>query len=288
MADTYPATVTRTVAAPHSPTTATVAAPPVRRRRLGPGRPIPYGRAIGPVLLLAVWVVASATAVLDPRILSAPWTVVATAADLIESGKLQDSVATSLQRAALGFLFGGVAGVTLAVAAGLSRVGEAVIDGPVQIKRAIPSLGLIPLLILWLGIGETFKVVVIALGVAVTMYVQTHAALTGIDSRFVELAQVQGYSRWQFLRHVVVPGALPGFFIGLRLGVTGSWLSLIVLEQINATSGIGYLMYQAQNYAQTEIIVVGLAVYGLFGFFSDAALRLVERRVLSWRRTLTS
>jgi sulfonate transport system permease protein len=286
MTDTYPARATQPVPARRTATPVTPR--PVSRRRLGPGRSIPYGRAVGPILLLAGWAAASATGALDPRILSAPWTVVATAADLIESGKLQSSVATSLQRAAFGFVFGGVAGVALAIAAGLSRIGEAVIDGPVQIKRAIPSLGLIPLLILWLGIGETFKIVVIAIGVAVTMYIQTHSALTGIDSRYVELAEVQGYSRWQFLRHVVIPGALPGFFIGLRLSVTGSWLSLIVLEQINATSGIGYLMYQAQNYAQTEIIVVGLAVYGLFGFFSDAVLRLTERRVLSWRRTLSS
>jgi sulfonate transport system permease protein len=104
----------------------------------------------------------------------------------------------------------------------------------------------------------------------------------------VELAETVGLTRLRFIRKVVLPGALPGVFIGLRLAVTGSWLSLVVLEQINATSGIGYLMFQAQNYAQTDVIVVGLIVYGLFGFLSDAALRIVERRVLQWRRTLSS
>ena len=162
------------------------------------------------------------------------------------------------------------------------------IDGPVQIKRAIPTIGLIPLLILWLGINETFKVVTIAIAVAVTMYVQAYAGLTGIDSRYVELAQVQGYRRWQFLRHVVLPGALPGWFVGLRLSVTTAWIVLITLEQINALSGVGYLMGQAQQYAQTDVIVVGLTVYGVFGFASDTLIRIVERRVLSWRRTLTS
>ena len=258
------------------------------RRRLGPGRPIPYGRVIGPVLVLAAWAAASATSVLDPRLLSAPWTVVGTAGDLIADGTLQQHVAASLQRAAAGFVIGVLVGTALALAAGISRVGEALIDGPVQIKRAIPVIGLIPLLILWLGINETFKIVVIVIGVAVTMYMQTYAGLTGIDSRYVELAEVQNYTRWQFLRHVVFPGALPGFFVGLRLAVTGSWLILITVEQINALSGIGYMMAQAQLYAQTDIIVVGLAVYGIFGFTSDALLRIVERRVLSWRRTLTS
>jgi sulfonate transport system permease protein len=257
-----------------------------RKRRLGLGKPIPYGRLLGPLLLIGLWSAASASGLLDPRVLSAPWTVVETGARLIEDGTLPDGIATSLRRAAIGFLFGGLVGTSLAVAAGLSRIGEALIDGSVQVKRAIPTLGLIPLLILWLGIGEAFKIVIIALGVAITLYIQTYSSLTGIDSRYVELAEVVGLNRWQFVRKVVFPGALPGFFVGLRLGVTGSWLALVVLEQINATSGIGYLMFQAQNYGQTEVILVGLVVYGLFGFASDALLRVVERKVLSWRRTL--
>jgi sulfonate transport system permease protein len=258
------------------------------RRRLGRGRPIPYGRAIGPLLLLAVWSGASAAGVLDPRKLSAPWTVVATAADLWRNGTLGSNVAASLQRAAIGCLLGIVIGTVLAVLSGVSRIGGALIDGPVQIQRAIPIIGLAPLLILWLGINEGFKIAVIALGVSITMYVQTYAGLTGIDSRYVELAEVQEYTRREFLQHVVFPGALPGFFVGLRLAVTVSWLILITVEQINALSGIGYMMSQAQLYAQTDVIVVGLAVYGVFGFTSDALLRLIERKVLAWRRTLTS
>ncbi|MET9229568.1 ABC transporter permease [Lentzea sp. NPDC003310] len=269
------------------PAALTTPATPTRRRRLGLGRPIPYGRVLGPALIIAVWSVASATGALDPRILSAPWTIVHTGIELTANGKLPESILTSLQRAALGFFFGATAGTLLAIASGLSRVGEALIDGTVQVKRAIPSLGLIPLLILWLGIGEEFKVVVIAVTIATIMYLQTHAALTGIDSRYVELAEAVGLRRSQYVRKVVFPGALPGFFLGLRLAVTASWLSLVVLEQINATSGIGYLMFQAQNYGQTDVIVVGLVVYGLFGFVSDALLRVIERRALAWRRTLS-
>ncbi|NJC72271.1 ABC transporter permease [Planosporangium thailandense] len=262
-------------------------AAPGRRRRLGLGRPIPYGRVLGPVVLLAAWSAASAAGLLDPRVLPAPWTVVGTVRRLIEAGTLQDSLLVSLRRAALGFAIGAVVGVALALVAGLSRLGEAVVDGWMQVQRAVPTLGLIPLMILWLGIGEAFKVVIIALVVAITLYIQTHAGLTSIDNRYVELAETIGLNRLRFIRAVVLPGALPGLFIGLRLAVTSSWISLVVLEQINATSGIGYLMFQAQNYAQTDVIVVGLIIYGLFGFLSDAALRLAERRVLSWRRTLS-
>ncbi|MGW8797457.1 ABC transporter permease [Streptomyces sp. NPDC055775] len=256
------------------------------RRRLGPGRSLPFGRLIGPVLVVAVWWGASAVGYLDPRILSGPGAVVSTATDLIQSGRLQDNVLISLQRAGLGLFFGVAAGVILAVAAGLSRTGEYLLDGPLQIKRAIPSLAMLPLLILWLGIGEQMKVTVIALGVAVNMYINTYSSLTGIDSRYVELAEGLDLSRRQFIRKVVVPGSLPGFFVGLRLGVTASWLGLIVVEQINATSGIGYMMFQAQQYAQSDVIIVGLVAYGIFGFASDAAVRAVERRALSWRRTL--
>ncbi|MER7727542.1 ABC transporter permease [Streptomyces sp. NPDC096323] len=264
----------------------TAPAPRTTRRRLGPGRAIPFGRLIGPVLVIALWWFASAIGYLDPRILSGPGTVLSTASDLISSGRLQDNVLISLQRAGLGLLFGVAAGVLLAVAAGLSRTGEYLLDGPLQIKRAIPSLAMLPLLILWLGIGEQMKVTVIALGVAVNMYINTYASLTGIDSKYVELAEGLDLSRAQFVRKVVVPGSLPGFFVGLRLGVTASWLGLIVVEQVNATSGIGYMMFQAQQYAQSDVIIVGLVAYGIFGFASDAAVRAVERRVLSWRRTL--
>ncbi|GAA3883780.1 ABC transporter permease [Streptomyces lacrimifluminis] len=259
-----------------------------RRRRLSPGKRLPAAPIVGPALVLALWAAASAAGQLDPAAIPAPWTVLRTGVHLWTDGTLPNDILTSLRRAASGFAIGLVAGVLLALAAGLSRVGEALIDGTVQLNRAIPALGLIPLFILWLGIGETFKVAIIAIVVYIPIYLNTHAALSGIDSRFVELAEVQGLSRFQFVRQIVVPGALPGFFVGLRLGVTGSWLGLVVLEQINATSGLGYMMFQAQNYGQSDVILVGLVVYGIFGLVSDSTVRLFERRVLSWRRTLSN
>lgn len=272
-----------------TPLAATVENPQVRRRRrLSPGKRLPATRFLGPALLLALWAAASAAGQLDPGAIPAPWTVLETGVHLWTDGTLPTDILTSLQRAGSGFAIGLTAGIALALASGLSRTGEALIDGSVQLNRAIPTLGLIPLFILWLGIGETFKIAIIAIVVYIPIYLNTHAALSGIDSRFVELAEVQGLSRYAFIRRIVIPGALPGFFVGLRLGVTGSWLGLVVLEQINATSGLGYMMFQAQNYGQTDVILVGLVVYGIFGLISDSAVRLIERRVLSWRRTLSS
>ena len=277
-------TTTTAVVAPAAPELSQVR----RRRRLSPGRRLPAARLAGPLAVLALWAVASAAGALDPGAIPAPWTVLRTAGHLWTDGTLPTDVLTSLRRAAYGFAIGLTAGVLLALVAGLSRAGEALIDGTVQLNRAIPTLGLIPLFILWLGIGETFKIAIIAIVVYIPIYLNTHAALSGIDTRFVELAEVQGLSRLAFVRRVVIPGALPGFFVGLRLGVTGSWLGLVVLEQINATSGLGYLMFQAQNYGQSDVILVGLLIYGVFGLISDSVVRLIERRVLSWRRTLSS
>ena len=254
-------------------------------RRLGPGRRRQLAW-VGPSALLLLWTAASATGLLDPRVLSEPWTVVATAGELIADGRLQENLAISAQRAGLGLFFGIVVGAVLALLAGLSRAGEALIDGPVQIKRAIPGLALIPLLILWFGIDETMKVLTITLGVFVPIYLQTHAGLRGIDLRYVELAQTVGLSRAGFIRRVVLPGALPGFFLGLRFAVTGAWVSLVVVEQINSTSGIGYMMELARTYGQTNIIVLGLAVYGILGLLSDGIVRFIERKALSWQRTL--
>ncbi|MFD9948270.1 ABC transporter permease [Nonomuraea sp. NPDC059023] len=256
------------------------------RRSLRPGRPLRLGFLYGPLLLVAAWAAGSATGLLDPRFLSAPWTVVTTTGELIASGRLQDNLLSSVQRVGLGLAFGIPAGTLLALASGLSRWGEALIDGPVQIKRAVPALALMPLLILWLGIGEGMKITVIALGVVVPIYIHTHNGLRGIDARYVELAETVELGRTAFIRKVVLPGALPGFLLGMRFAVTTAWLFLVVAELINSTGGIGYMMDLARTYGQTDVILVGIVLYGLLGLFSDAAVRLVERRALSWRRTL--
>jgi sulfonate transport system permease protein len=132
------------------------------------------------------------------------------------------------------------------------------------------------------------KVALIALSVLVPVYINTHAALRGIDVRHVELAQTVGLSRGEFIRRVALPGALPGFFTGLRLAVTTCWTALVVLEQINSTEGIGYVMSRARDMGQTEVIVVGLVFYALLGLASDALVRAWERRTLAYRKAIGS
>ena len=257
-------------------------------RRLGLGAPLAWGWVLGPSLLLLYWSVLSATGWLDPRVLPAPWTAVEAAIELIRDGRLQDNLAVSAWRAGQGLVFGTTAGVVLALLSGLTLLGGYIIDGLVQLKRGIPVLALIPFMVLWFGIGEGMKVTVIAITVFAPVYIQTHTALRAIDLKQVELAETLELSRWGFIRHVVLPGALPGLLTGLRFGVTASWLALVVVEQLNATSGIGYMITLARNYAQTDVMLVGLVVYALLGLSSDAVVRLIQQRALRWRRTLAS
>ncbi|MBK4216760.1 ABC transporter permease [Paracoccus caeni] len=257
------------------------------RVRLGPGPAIPFGLQIGSLALLVLWTLGSALGLIDPRILSAPWTVLDAFRQLIADGRLQDHFGVSAYRAVTGLVIGVAIGTVLAIIAGLSRIGEALIDGPIQIKRAVPTLALIPLLMLWFGIGEEMKIITIVLAVIVPIYIHTHNALRGIDNRYVELSETLNLSRWAFIREVVLPGAMPGFLLGLRFAVTLCWVSLVVVEQINATSGLGYMINLARTYGQTEIIIAGIVVYAVLGLASDAAVRFIERRTLSWRRTLS-
>jgi sulfonate transport system permease protein len=257
-----------------------------RRIRLGLDKPARWGWTLGPFLLLLYWAVLSETGFLDSRILPAPWVAVETAIELVRTGRLQENLAVSAWRAAQGLALGTVAGIALALLSGLSLLGGYVIDGLVQLKRGVPVLALIPFMVLWFGVGETMKISVIAVTVFVPIYLHTHNALRAIDIKQVELAETLGLSHVQFIRHVVLPGALPGLLLGLRFGVTASWLALVVVEQLNATSGIGYMVTLARNYAQTDVMLVGLVVYALLGLASDAVVRLIQARALRWRRTL--
>ncbi|MEX5633231.1 ABC transporter permease [Parafrankia sp. FMc2] len=255
-------------------------ADPDRPRR----RPIPkwLRRLLGPALLVAIWQVGSSTGWIREDVLAGPWTVLHTGYSLAADGTLGDNLVISLRRVALGLALG----VTVALVSGLFQLGEDLVDAPVQILRAVPILGLVPLAIVWFGIGEEVKVFLVALGTAFPVYINTFAAIRGVDGRFVELAHTVRLGRLGLIRRVVLPGALPGFLVGLRFALTISWLILVVSEQINASSGIGYLMDQARTFGQTDIIVVGLAVYGVLGLLSDALVRLLERRTLVWRRGL--
>ncbi|GAA0409610.1 ABC transporter permease [Acrocarpospora corrugata] len=243
-----------------------------------------WQRWLSPVAVLAIWQIASSTGLLPPRLLAAPATIAATAANLIETGILPTAVGVSLQRVLLGFAAGAAAGILLALVAGLSRPGENAVDPLMQMLRALPFFGLIPLFILWFGIGETPKVLLVALAVAFPLYLNTFAGIRGVDGKLAEVAHTLKLGRAALIRHIVLPGALPQTLVGLRQSLGVAWLALIVAEQVNATAGLGYMINDAREFLRTDVIVVGLLVYSALGLLTDSLVRLLERRALSWRR----
>jgi sulfonate transport system permease protein len=276
-----------TAGAAASPAARGAAAAAPRRLRaarlLGPAR-----RAIVPLLLILLWQIASWAGWLDSATLASPVQVWHAFADKWSSGELWPSILTSLRRVSLGLAIGVSIGTVLGLIAGLSRLGEELVDAPLQMLRALPFLGLMPLLIVWLGIGEGVKVGLVVIGVIFPIYLNLHKGIRGVDPRFAELSRACGVGRWGVIRKVVLPGALPAFLVGLRFSLGIAWLSLVIAETVNADKGIGYLIMQGQQYLETDVIVMGLVIYALLGLLMEGLVRLIEWRTLPWRREFTS
>ena len=275
------------VADPTSPTVGTLVALPTTAPGAGPRRRfrIPRGveRLIGVAIFFGLWELASQVGWLSPTVLAGPSTVLTAGVDMASDGTLGSALWASLQRVLWGLGIGIPVGAGLAVVAALTRAGDDLVDANVQMLRFVPIIGLQSLLILWLGIGETAKISLIVLGVAFPVYVNTSSAIRSIDPRYHDLAAVVGLGLGERLRRIVLPGALAGFLVGLRMATAVAWLLLVFAEQINASSGLGYLMIRAQTFFQSDVIVVCLIVYAVLGLCSDGLVRFLERRLLRWQ-----
>ena len=246
-------------------------------------------RLISPVVVLALWQILSSTGIVSAQKLPSLTTLWSTAVHLITTdsptyGTLQHAMLISLERVAIGFVIGGGLAMILAVVAGLSRFGENAIDPIMQALRTLPLFGLIPVFIVWFGIGESPKITLVALAAAVPLYLNTFSGIRGVDSKFFELGQVLGLKRGEMIRDIILPGALPTILIGLRQSLGTAWLALVVAEQINANAGLGFIINQGEQFLQQNIIFVALIVYLILGLLTDYIVRLIERRALSWRR----
>jgi sulfonate transport system permease protein len=240
-------------------------------------------RFSSPVVLLALWQILSATGLIPQDVLPAPQLIFDAGLQLVRDGKLADALEVSGVRVLEGLALGGLVGVALGVAVGLSRWVEATADPPLQMVRALPHLGLIPLFILWFGIGELPKVLLVALGVSFPLYLNTFSAIRQVDPKLLETADVLGFSLWQRLRTIILPSAAPQALVGLRQSLAIAWLTLIVAEQINADKGIGFLINNARDFLRIDIIIFCLVVYALLGITTDAIVRALENRALRYR-----
>jgi sulfonate transport system permease protein len=268
-----------TSAQPQTVSTVTSATVKVRSRQRKWG----LIRLASPIVLLALWQLGSAIGLIPQDILPAPSLIVEAGVELIRNGQLADALQVSGVRVVEGLILGGLIGVALGTAVGLSHWFEATVDPPMQMVRALPHLGLIPLFILWFGIGELPKVLLVALGVSFPLYLNTFSAIRQVDPKLFETAQVLGFSLWQRFRTIIVPSSAPQVLVGLRQSLAIAWLTLIVAEQINADKGIGFLINNARDFLRIDIIIFGLVVYAMLGIGTDAIVRAAERRALRYR-----
>jgi sulfonate transport system permease protein len=258
------------------------------RRTLNPHEPRPTGNPyallswVVPLVLLGLWEVLARTGVIQPIVLPAPSTVLTTARNLAASGELQVHLWASLRRAMIGFAVGASVGLTLGTLVGFSRLGEALLDRTLQAIRAVPFLAIIPLVIVWFGIGDASKIFLIALGCSFPIYLNTALGIRQVDPKLVEMARVMGLRGVQLVAYTILPGALPSILNGIRLALTTAWLALVVGEAFGASAGIGFLATNAREFLQTDIMVLVIALYALIGLGTDLLTRALERRLLAW------
>ena len=237
---------------------------------------------LAPAVLLIVWEVLAQAGWVTPQILPAPSKVIKTAFKLATTGSLLNDLIVSLARAAAGFAIGGAVGFVLGTLVGFSRVAEAAIDRSVQMIRAIPFLAAMPLVIVWLGVGEAEKIFLVALGVTFPIYINTTLGIRQVDPKLLELGRVQGLSTLELIRRIILPGALPSILTGVRYALATAWLALVVAETIGAQSGIGFLAMDAREFLRTDVVVLTIVIYALIGVAADGIARFLERRLLAW------
>jgi sulfonate transport system permease protein len=235
-----------------------------------------------PVGIIAAWEALSLAGVIPLRILPAPTAVVAAGWKLTMSGALPRNMWVSFWRAIVGFAIGGGIGFALGLANGLSRRSDLIFDSTLQMIRNIPHLALIPLVILWFGIDEGAKVFLVALGVFFPIYINTQHGIRTVDPQLVEMGRTYGMSPATLFWRVILPGALPSIFVGLRYALGIMWLTLIVAETISASSGIGYMAMQAREFLLVDVVVLSILIYALLGKVADSTARLLERWCLAW------
>jgi len=235
-----------------------------------------------PALILLVWQAASSFNVAPPNLLPSPIQIVAAAWRTLISGELLRDVLVSFSRASAGLVIGGGLGLIFGLTNGMSKILRGLTDTTFQMARNIPHLAMVPLVILWFGIDESAKIFLVATGVFFPIYLNTLHGVRSVDPQLIEMAQSYGASRRDLFWLVILPGALPSIFVGLRYALGIMWLTLVVAETIGAESGLGFLAMQAREFMQLDVVMLAILIYALLGKLADSVARLGERKCLSW------
>ncbi len=235
-----------------------------------------------PILLIVLWQFFVQVGWLSTRVLPAPTGVVQAGIQLAKSGELLRHIGVSTWRAFLGFAIGGGIGLVLGLLNGIFPISEKLLDTSIQMIRNVPHLALIPLVILWFGIGEESKLFLVALGVMFPIYLNTYHGIRTVDPGLIEMGKVYGLKQAALFWQIILPGALPSILVGVRYALGIMWLTLIVAETIAADSGIGYMAMNAREFMQTDVVVLSILIYALLGKLADMAARVLEEKWLAW------
>ncbi|MEW1981095.1 ABC transporter permease [Citricoccus sp. NPDC079358] len=233
-----------------------------------------------PVVLVIAWWAATAAGLFSPVQLPSPSSVVSAGIDLATDGSLWHHIAISVQRVLLGFVMGGVLGLVIGSILGLSAWADALLAPLIGAIRAVPSLAWVPLLILWMGIGEDSKVTLIVIGAFFPIFTNVYAALKHVDPHLVEAGRAFGYHGLRLLRTVQLPAVVPSVFSGLRLALAQAWLFLVAAELIASSMGLGFLLTDSQNNGRTDRLILTIILLAVIGKLTDAILGLVEQRAI--------
>lgn len=244
-----------------------------------PGARAVVGLAV-PAVLLVLWWAVTAAGLLSAVQLPSPGAVLSAGVNLLERGDLWLHVGISTQRVLLGFLLGAALGLAVGSALGLSRWADALFAPLIGALRAVPSLAWVPLLILWMQIGEESKVTLIAIGAFFPVFTTVYAALRHVDPHLVEAGRAFGYHGLSLLRTVQLPAVVPAVFSGLRLALAQAWLFLVAAELIASSMGLGFLLTDSQNNGRTDRLILAIILLAVLGKLTDWLLGLLERRAL--------
>ncbi len=250
--------------------------------RLGNARNLAL-RSVVVLAVLALWWLSSHFGWIRLEVLPSPGQVLAALVDLFTSGDMSRALPVSLHRAFTGFAIGSGIGLLCGLIAGLLKVGEQIVDAPLQIFRSIPFIALLPLFVTWFGIGEQSKIMLIIFATIFPVYLNTYGGARNVDSKLVEAAQAFELTKRQIALRVILPVSLPSVITGLRYSSSTALLALVVSEQINASSGIGFILMTANQQQNSAIVVAVVVIYAVLGILLDLFWRLVERLLLPWR-----
>jgi sulfonate transport system permease protein len=251
-----------------------------RRRR------IPWLPWILPLVLLGLWQASITFHWVEAYQLTPPLQVLESARDMWERGLLQSDILSTTFRAMSGFAIGSSVALVLGIVTGLSgRVREAV-EPTLQAVRSVPTLAWGPLLLLWLGIDDTPKIVLVAIGAFFPVYVNFVAGIMGVDRKLIEVARIYNLTRLQTARRVILPASLPNLFTGLRLGISQAWLFVVVAEIFGSTQGLGFRLTDSQLLTRVDLMMVAMLTLAILGKLTDTVVVTLQRRALQWRDAL--